>query len=192
MKCEDIMTTNLEWLSPEDSILKAATVMAEAGVGFLPICDVDRRVVGVVTDRDLTTRAMAKNLPPATTSIRLVMSAPAITCTASADIEAGEALMSTECKGRLVITDPDGRLLGVLSLADLIEKAEGREVMRTLKAVLWREALGPRGGAERGAPLLKDDPAARLPDPEGKQLQVRESVFTSGPRPDPDFNTVFP
>ena len=192
MKCEDIMTTNLEWLSPDDSILKAATVMTEVGVGFLPICDADRRVVGVVTDRDLTTRALAKSLPAAKTTVRSVMSAPAITCTASAAIEDAEALMASECKGRLVITDSDGRLLGVLSLADLIEKAEGREVMRTLKAVLWREALGPRGGAERGAPLLKDDPAALLPDPEGEHLQVRESVFISGPRPDPDFNKVFP
>jgi CBS domain-containing protein len=191
MKCEDIMTTNLEWLSAEDTILKAATVMSEAGVGFLPICDAAKRVIGVVTDRDLTTRALAKGLPAAT-PLRSIMSAPAITCTAGAAIEEAEALMATECKGRLVIIDDDARLVGVLSLADLIEKAEGREIMRTLKAVMWREALGPRGGAARGAPLLKDDPAARLPDPEGDQLHVRESVFTSGPRPDPDFNKVFP
>jgi len=180
MKCEDIMTTNLEWLSAEDTILKAATVMSEAGVGFLPICDAAKRVIGVVTDRDLTTRALAKGLPAAT-PLRSIMSAPAITCTAGAAIEEAEALMATECKGRLVIIDDDARLVGVLSLADLIEKAEGREIMRTLKAVMWR-----------GAPLLKDDPAARLPDPEGDQLHVRESVFTSGPRPDPDFNKVFP
>jgi CBS domain-containing protein len=192
MKCEDIMTTNLEWLSPEDTILKAASVMSEAGVGFLPICDAGRMVVGVVTDRDLTTRALAKGLPAATTPVHAIMSAPAITCTATAALEDAEALMATECKQRLVMTDADGRLVGVLGLADLIEKAEGREVMRTLKAVLWREALGPRGGAERGAPLLKNDPAASRPDAVGEPLQVRESVFISGPRPDPDFNKVFP
>jgi CBS domain-containing protein len=55
MKCTDIMNKNLEWLTEKDTIFKAATVMAEAGIGFLPICDAHMHVVGVVTDRDLTT-----------------------------------------------------------------------------------------------------------------------------------------
>jgi len=55
MMCSDIMNKNVEWLTEKDSVRKAATVMAEAGVGFLPICDGERRVIGVVTDRDLTT-----------------------------------------------------------------------------------------------------------------------------------------
>jgi CBS domain-containing protein len=46
--------------------LKAATVMAEAGIGFLPICDAHMRVIGVVTDRDLATRVLAKKIAPET------------------------------------------------------------------------------------------------------------------------------
>src|SRR5690348_7414513 len=46
MKCSDIMNRNLEWLTETDTVLKAATLMAEANVGFLPICDARRRVIG--------------------------------------------------------------------------------------------------------------------------------------------------
>src|SRR5438105_2340433 len=119
MKCADIMNTNLESLSEKDTIQRAAEVMASAGVGFLPICDGHRRVIGVVTDRDLAVRALAKKVTPTTTTAAMVMTAPAITCPASADIRQAEELMSSERKSRLVITDADGCLVGVLSLVDL-------------------------------------------------------------------------
>jgi CBS domain-containing protein len=182
MKCSDIMNTNLEWLTEQDTIQKAASVMAEAGVGFLPICDGRMRVVGVVTDRDLTTRALAKRLAAETTSATLVMSSPAITLLETATVRAAEDLMAEERKSRLVITDEDGRLAGVLSLADLVEYAPARPAMKTIRAVLWREALGPRGGASPGAPLFKDDPVAQnLPAP-SDDIEVRPTVFTGGHR----------
>src|SRR6476620_5270649 len=68
MKCTDIMSKNLEWLTEKDTVLKAAAIMAEAGVGFLPICDARRRVIGVVTDRDLAIRALAKKVAADSTS----------------------------------------------------------------------------------------------------------------------------
>jgi CBS-domain-containing membrane protein len=182
MKCTDIMSRNLEWLTEKDSVLKAATVMAEAGIGFLPICDAHQRVIGVVTDRDLATRALAKNVAPATTSATLVMSSPAITCRDSADIREAEQLMAEERKARLVITDADGKLAGVLSLVDLIERAGARQSLATVQAVLWREALGPRGGAAKGTPLLKDDPIARSQPIPSDDVEVRPTVFTGGHR----------
>lgn len=182
MKCKDIMSKNLEWLNEKDTIQRAAVVMAESGVGFLPICDSRHHVIGVVTDRDLTVRALARNVAPATTSAALVMTAPAITCSEDADVHEAERLMATEQKARLVITDVEGRLAGVLSLADLVERLPGRESLRTVQAVLWREALGPRGGAARGEPLLKDDPSARHLPPPPDEVQVHSSVFTGGHR----------
>jgi hypothetical protein len=167
-------------LTEKDTISKAATVMAEAGVGFLPICDAHQRVVGVVTDRDLTTRALAKRVAPETTSATLVMSSPAITCLATADVREAETLMAEERKSRLVITDAEGRLTGVLSVADLIEQIPGRKSLETLRAVLWREALGPRAGAPKGQPLLKDDPIARLQPRPNDDLEVRASALVGG------------
>ncbi|HVV50248.1 MAG TPA: CBS domain-containing protein, partial [Polyangia bacterium] len=140
------MSKNLEWLTEKDTVLRAATVMAEAGVGFLPICDERRRIIGVVTDRDLATRALAQEVRPETTSAAMVMSAPAVTCLASSDVREAEELMARERKARLVVTDAAGHLIGILSLADLIEHAPKRASIETVRAVMWREALGPRAG----------------------------------------------
>lgn len=182
MKCADIMSKNVESLNEQDTVQKAALVMAETGVGFLPICDGRNRVIGVVTDRDLTIRALAKKAAPETTSAALVMTSPAVTCLQTADVREAEDLMASERRARLVIVDADSRLVGVLSLADLVEHAPGRKTLQTVSAVLWREALGPRGGASRNQPLLKDDPSAQnLPVP-SDDLKVRPSVFAGGNR----------
>ncbi len=182
MKCADLMNENLEWLGEKDTILTAATKMADTGVGFLPICDEQRRVIGVVTDRDLTIRALAKRLAPETTSAAMVMSAPAITCLASANVRDAEELMALERKARLVIIDEAGRLVGVLSLADLIERGKKQPAFDTVRLVMWREALGPRGGAPRGQPLLKDDPIAQNQPSPPDDATARPTVFTGGHR----------
>jgi len=182
MKCADIMNTNLELLSEKDTIQRAAEIMAHAGVGFLPICDGHRRVIGVVTDRDLTVRALAKKVAPGSTTAAMVMTAPAITCLASADVRQAEELMASERKSRLVITDAEGRLVGVLSLVDLIEKAPSREALHTVRTVLWRDALGPRGGARPGTTLLADDPAARALPPPSDDVKPHDTVFTGAHR----------
>lgn len=182
MKCADIMNRNLEWLDEKDTILTAAAVMAETGVGFLPICDARKQVIGVVTDRDLTTRALAKKLASETTSAAMVMTSPALTCLETTDVRDAEQLMVEERRARLVITDPSGTLVGTVSLADLIEKAPGRQALETVRAILWREAIGPRGGAAKGAPLLKDDPIARSQPLPPDDARVLPSVFAGGHR----------
>src|SRR5215471_7353488 len=106
MKSADIMNVNLEMLLHTETIRRAAEVMAEAGVGFLPVCDAQGRVAGVVTDRDLTVRAMAKRIAPSTAVAR-VMTSPAITWPASADIKDAAALMSQERVRRLVVIDDE-------------------------------------------------------------------------------------
>ena len=145
MKCADIMSKNLEWLNEKDTVRQAAAVMADAGIGFLPICDKWKKVVGVITDRDLATRGLAKKVDPDKTSAALIMSSPVVTCLETADVRDAEALMANERKSRLVVTDAEGVVVGILSLADLVEHASGRESLKTVRAVLWREALGPRG-----------------------------------------------
>jgi CBS domain-containing protein len=178
MKCRDVMTKRLETLSESDTIARAATLMREAGVGFLPICDARGRVVGVVTDRDVAIRATARGLDPKTTSAAMIMTSPALTCLAEADLRATQEIMARERTARIVVTGDDGTAMGVVSLADVIEHARGREALRTARAVLWREALGPRGGAASGQRLLKDYPLAReAPETEAPKTS---SVFTGG------------
>lgn len=180
MKCNDIMSKNLEWLTERDTIRTAAERMADAGVGFLPICDPGRRVVGVVTDRDLVVRGIAKSVVPTTTSATLVMSSPALTCLDTADLREAEELMATQRKSRLVIVDAHGHFVGVLSIVDLVEHARGSEALRTARAVLWREALGPRGGSAPGEPLLRDDPVAMALPPPSDDIHVNGTSCKGG------------
>jgi CBS domain-containing protein len=181
MKCRDIMSRRLETLTESDTIARAAAVMNEAQVGFLPICGADRKVIGVVTDRDLVTRGLAKGLDARTTSAAVIMTAPALTCLADMDLRAAEELMAAERRARIVVTNQDGTLAGVISVADLVEHAAAAEALRTIKAVLWREALGPRGGAAAGQRLLKDYPLA--PEAPEKELpRAAPTVFSGGHR----------
>lgn len=181
MRCKDIMNKNLEWLTDRATIRAAAVMMAEQGVGFLPICDADGRPMGVITDRDIVMRAVAEKLALDTTLVSQVMSKPVITCLADAKLDVAENLMCEERKSRVVITEEDGRVVGILSLADLLEYAPARPALHTARAVLWREALGPRGGAAPGAPLLKDDPTARLnAEADAHSSGTHESVMTGG------------
>jgi signal-transduction protein with cAMP-binding, CBS, and nucleotidyltransferase domain len=175
------MNTSLEVLTEHDTVQTAAAVMADAHVGLLPICDAKKRVIGVVTDRDLAIRGIAKKVAPATTSAALLMSAPPITCLDSADVKDAEALMVREGKSRLVIVDGEGKLAGLLTLADLIEHAPARRALATARAILWREAIGARGGAPADVPLLKDDPAALATAPVGDPEPAdRDSVVKGG------------
>ncbi|HEY6476603.1 MAG TPA: CBS domain-containing protein [Polyangia bacterium] len=181
MKCSEIMSKNLEVLSDRDTVEQAAALMAEAQIGFVPVCDANHQAVGTVTDRDLVARAMAKHLDPKLTSVSAVMTAPALTCFVDADLRVAEDLMQEEGTEHLVLTGADGTVAGVLGIAEILENAPTREAVRTLKSVLWREALGPRGGAARGAPLLGDEPIR--PRIAGEDLpHTRNSVFAMGRR----------
>lgn len=179
MQCKDLMTSNLEWLTEKSTIAAAAKTMADTGLGFLPVCDARMRVIGVLTDRDVTVRSVAPGIDAEGTTAAMVMTSPAITCLASADLGEAERLMAQERKSRIPVVDHDGALVGIISLADLVEHAPRGQVWKTLQAVLWREALGARGGAPAGQPLLKDDPLARAqPVPDEAHPDV--TVFIGG------------
>jgi CBS domain-containing protein len=174
MRCRDVANTNTESLPENATVAEAARLMAESGVGFLPVCDSDRKVLGVLTDRDLVVNALSRGLDPATTPVTAVMSHPAVTCFVDGDLGMAEDLMAEEQKARLVLVDGDGRLAGALSIADIVERAPKRQALRTLQAVLWREALGPRGGAPRGQASLL------TPEAEPERPPSGDTVFTGG------------
>jgi CBS domain-containing protein len=181
MKCSDLTGTKPEMLSEKDNVAHAARLMAEASVGFLPVCDAARKVLGVVTDRDIVIRAIAKGLDPAKTSAVTIMTSPAITCLADAELQMAEDLMTEEGKARVVLIYADGTLAGIISIGDVIANAPRAEAVHTLKAVLWQEAIGPRAGAAANQPLLKDLPI--VPRPREADLpHTTDSVFSGGHR----------
>ena len=104
-------------IAPDRTIRQAAVIMEQAGVGALVVVD-GKRIVGIVTDRDLVRRAMARDLPP-DARIDHVMSTPVITIAADADVQTAITLLKNEGIRRLPV-ERDGEFAGMLTVDDLL------------------------------------------------------------------------
>jgi CBS domain-containing protein len=138
MKLKEIMKSDAHSISPETPTQAAAREMRDANVGFLPVCDDGGKVLGTITDRDITTRVVAEGKSPST-PVRDVMSREVIACRPDDELKDAESAMTRAQKSRLLITDDGGKLLGVISLSDLA-KTEGADAGRTMRGVTQREA----------------------------------------------------
>jgi CBS domain-containing protein len=109
--------------------------MAEHGVGTLVVLDERQHPTGVLTDRDVVVRLVAKGLDPNSTPIDEIMSTPAECIDESTPIEEGLARMAGVRARRLVVTRDDGRLVGVLALDDVLEllAEEAQSIGRLLR-----------------------------------------------------------
>lgn len=138
MRADEVMKTRVECIRETQPVRDAARRMRDRNIGFIPVCDASGRPIGAVTDRDLAVRVVAQDLD-ASTPIREVMSTEVIACRSDDDVEEAEQLMGVHHKSRIVVTDRNGKLVGVISLSDLIERDERRAV-KTMKEIASREA----------------------------------------------------
>jgi CBS domain-containing protein len=133
MKISEIMTTNVECVTPESSIPELAHKMKTLDVGFLGICDNDR-LVGSVTDRDIVVRAIAGGRDVNSTTARDIMTPDVIWCSEDDDVKTVAEKMRDKEVRRIVILNKEKRLVGVVSLGD-ISKVEEKESGKTLKDI---------------------------------------------------------
>jgi CBS domain-containing protein len=119
--------------SPDDSIEDAARRMAQEDVGALPVCE-GRKVIGIVTDRDIVVRGLAKGLD-AKATVRDVMTDRLETVSESDDIEDVHDRMSAAQVRRLPVVDESGELVGMIALADVARVAESQEAGATLEEI---------------------------------------------------------
>lgn len=126
--CDQVMTKEVASCTPAVSARGAARLMAEEHVGSLPVVEdsAGRRVVGVITDRDLVLRVMALGRDPEATRIEDVMTKRVITCLPSDDLDEATDRMMTQQVRRLYIVDAEGRLEGVISQADIASRSGDR------------------------------------------------------------------
>jgi CBS domain-containing protein len=141
--CSEVMKRNVQTVREDDPIDRAAEKMALGNLGFLPVCDANRRVVGTLTDRDIVVRVIAKEMSPTACTVGEVMSTRVVSCQPDDELTLAEQFMAQNQVSRLVITDEDGTLEGVISLSDLAEREPPRRVARTVRAVTAREAQRP-------------------------------------------------
>jgi CBS domain-containing protein len=117
MKVQEAMSTNVKLAKPNQSIRDAAKVMADIDAGVLPVGDGDR-LVGMITDRDIAVRAVARGLGP-DTLVREVMSAEVKYCFDDEDVEDVAGNMGEIQVRRLPVLNRDKRLVGIVSLGDI-------------------------------------------------------------------------
>jgi CBS domain-containing protein len=122
MLVKDIMTANVAAVTPGDTLDEAARIMDELDVGPLPVCE-GRRVVGLLTDRDITVRATAAGCDPKTTLVSDVMSQELVSCHGDQDVGEAARLMKDRQIRRLLVLDRAGDLVGIVSLGDLATEA---------------------------------------------------------------------
>ena len=118
------MTRNVETVRPDASLEEAARKMDDLNVGPLPVCDGDR-LVGLVTDRDITVRATAAGKDPRSTPIREAMSQDLVYCYEDQDVQDAAQLMQDKQIRRVPVLNRQERMVGIVSLGDIA--AEGRD-----------------------------------------------------------------
>jgi|SoiMethySBSTD1v2_1073268.scaffolds.fasta_scaffold19929_10 CBS domain-containing protein len=119
MLVKDIMTADVRSCRPHDSLQFAAGLMWEADCGCVPVVDDERRVVGIITDRDICMAAFTQNMPLWQSRVESAM-ARKVACVGADDspVLAEEAMQRLQVR-RLPVVDRAGTLVGLLSLADL-------------------------------------------------------------------------
>jgi CBS domain-containing protein len=122
MLISEIMTREIESIGPDETLQDAAMRMKECGVGPLPVCE-NQSVVGMVTDRDITLRAVAEGMDTATTCVRDVMSSEIVCCFEDQEVEVAARLMQSKQIRRVLVLDRDKKLVGIVTLADLASEA---------------------------------------------------------------------
>jgi CBS-domain-containing membrane protein len=118
----DVMTRGVRTLSPGDSLQFAAQAMDELNVGAVPVCE-GERLVGMVTDRDITVRGVAQGLPVDRATLREVMSESVLWCFEDQALDEAVTLMAQAQVRRLPVVDQDRRVVGIVSLGDVAVKA---------------------------------------------------------------------
>lgn len=127
MKLRDIMTGDVHVVEPSATIEECARKMRDLDVGAIPVCD-GEKVVGIVTDRDITVRAIAEGEDPKGCKVADVMSEGVRWCFDDEDVEKAGRLMRDEQIRRLIVVNHHKKLVGVVSLGDLAVK-QGDEAL---------------------------------------------------------------
>jgi len=156
MKVKDVMVKTPAYCSPQTNLGAGAEIMWNRNCGFLPVVDAQRRVVGVVTDRDIAIALGTQNRLPGEITVDEVATHKVHSCRPEYDIHMALDTMAEGKVRRLVVVDEQNQFEGVLSMDDVVRFAEttpggkgdlsSDDVLRTLKT-LYGPQLSPRSAA---------------------------------------------
>jgi len=182
MRISDVMTPDVRAIAPDRTVRDAARLMDELNVGVLPVC-LDGRLLGIITDRDVTVRSTAVGAAPGEQTVQEIMTSDLISC--GPDDDAAEVLrrMSAVQVRRMSVVDEVGRLVGIVSLGDLAAGGapEADKALRRISTPAEPDRSGTPSTARADA--TRDHRPTPLSDEERRELDRRLSD-PPGPRPD--------
>lgn len=128
-KCSDVMTKDLTCCLPKDTAQTAAQAMKSKDIGAVPVVDSQdtRKLVGIITDRDLALKVVAGGLDARQTSVEGIMSRKLVMCNLQDDLQRALDAMAHSQLRRIPVVDDQGRLAGIIAQADVATRLEQPE-----------------------------------------------------------------
>ena len=154
MHCKEIMSHNVQWILPRETVASAAKLMAFHNLGLLPVCSPDGKPIGVITDRDIALRVIGKDRLAAQTVVEDVMSAPVQFVAPDCPLERIGQLMTEGKVSRLLVIDDDGHLAGLVSVVDLLVHAPGKDAIDAARGIYAREVGAPSSDHPHRASMM--------------------------------------
>jgi CBS domain-containing protein len=144
MQVKDVMTVDPTCVAPDTTLERVARLMVEHDCGaILVVEDLSaRRVVGIVTDRDIACRSVASGEHAAQQTVASIMSSPVATVSPETSVERCSLLMQEHQFRRVAVSDPAGRCLGIVALADLARHASAEMLAETVKRISLVSQMG--------------------------------------------------
>jgi CBS domain-containing protein len=133
MKISEVMTREVQTVRPDQPVQQAASFMLSADAGSIPVTD-GNRLVGMITDRDIAVRGVAKGYGP-DTQVRDLMSADVICVREDDDVDDVASKMSQAQVRRLPVIDDSQQLCGIVSLGDLSRETDDDSASEALEGV---------------------------------------------------------
>ena len=133
MKVSEVMTRDVQTVSPDQPVREAASFMLSADAGSIPVTQ-GERLIGMITDRDIAVRGVAKGHGPET-PVRELMTDDLVIVHVNDEIEDVASKMSEAQVRRLPVVDEDSRLCGIVSLGDLSRETDDESARQALEGV---------------------------------------------------------
>ncbi len=129
LKCTDVMTQNPVYCLPDDMVIKAAELMKNGDIGSVIVVENEqtRKLVGIVTDRDLALKIVGEGLDAKSTTVQAVMSQDVVTCRADDDLQKALDAMAEHQLRRIPVVDNHNKILGIIAQADVATRVDQPE-----------------------------------------------------------------
>jgi CBS domain-containing protein len=128
-KCDEVMTKNPVCCLPNDVVAKVAQLMKSENVGSIPVIENEqtKKLIGIVTDRDLTLKVVAEGLDSKSIKAEAMMTLEVVTCLAGDDLQKALDAMASHQMRRIPIIDKDHKVVGIIAQADVATRVNQPE-----------------------------------------------------------------